>query len=267
MPTFAAIDIGSNSCRLKIAKVVAHHLKTVHEDREVTRLGASVFEVGLISPEAMEATLQALKRFQRAVQSHGALQIRVVATSAMRDARNAAVFQARVKEETGWTMEIISGLEEGRLIHLGVVGVDGAGPAAEPKPAGRVLLIDLGVSPTKVVHRASLPADTFTRGPVTLSPHQYYAFWTALQEESDDPNLPISIARALRVEVFQPPIFAALCSPTLDVAAERISTTNGLSARCGSRSTGPRAGSGSHPGGLRERLRPTSSSSGSWCSG
>ncbi|HEX8713450.1 MAG TPA: exopolyphosphatase, partial [Terracidiphilus sp.] len=53
MPTLAAIDVGSNSCRLKIAKVVAHRLKTVAEDREVTRLGASVFDAGLISPEAM----------------------------------------------------------------------------------------------------------------------------------------------------------------------------------------------------------------------
>ena len=119
MPTFAAIDIGSNSCRLKIARVAAHHLKTLAEDREVTRLGASVFECGLISPEAMAATLQALKRFQRAVQLHGVDQIRVVATSAMRDARNAQVFKAMVKAETGWEMEIISGLEEGRLIHLG----------------------------------------------------------------------------------------------------------------------------------------------------
>jgi len=144
MPTFAAIDIGSNSCRLKIAKVVAHRLKTLHEDREVTRLGASVFESGLVSPEAMAATLQALKRFQRAVQLHGAGQIRVVATSAMRDARNAAVFQARVREETGWTMEIISGLEEGRLIHLGVLGIDGAEAGVEYKAAGRVLLLDLG---------------------------------------------------------------------------------------------------------------------------
>jgi len=144
MPTFAAIDIGSNSCRLKIAKVVVHHLKTLHEDREVTRLGESVFESGLVSPEAMAATIQALKRFQRAVQLHGAEQIRVVATSAMRDARNAAVFQARVKEETGWNMEIISGLEEGRLIHLGVLGLDGAVSAGERKPAGRVLLVDLG---------------------------------------------------------------------------------------------------------------------------
>jgi exopolyphosphatase / guanosine-5'-triphosphate,3'-diphosphate pyrophosphatase len=137
MPTFAAIDIGSNSCRLKIAKVVAHHLKTLAEDREVTRIGASVFDSGLVSPEAMAQTLRALKRFQRAVQAHGVDQIRVVATSAMRDARNGAAFQAWVKAETGWNMEIISGLEEGRLIHLGVTG-------AEPGAAGKVLLLDLG---------------------------------------------------------------------------------------------------------------------------
>jgi exopolyphosphatase / guanosine-5'-triphosphate,3'-diphosphate pyrophosphatase len=137
MPTFAAIDIGSNSCRLKIAKVVAHKLRTLHEDREVTRLGASVFASGLISPEAMAATLRALKRFQRAVQSHGVDQIRVVATSAMRDARNSAAFHAWVKAETGWNMEIISGLEEGRLIHRGIV-------SGEPGTGGKVLLIDLG---------------------------------------------------------------------------------------------------------------------------
>ena len=137
MPTFAAIDIGSNSCRLKIAKVVAHQLRTLHEDREVTRLGGSVFATGLVSPEAMAATLRALKRFQRAVQSHGADQIRVVATSAMRDARNAAAFQAWVKAETGWNMETISGLEEGRLIHHGIV-------SGEPGTGGKVLLIDLG---------------------------------------------------------------------------------------------------------------------------
>src|ERR1035437_3389804 len=142
MPTFAAIDIGSNSCRLKIAKVVAHRLKTLHEDREVTRLGASVFESGLVSPEAMAATIQALKRFQRATQLHGVDQIRVIATSAMRDARNAPAFQAWVKAETGWNMEIISGLEEGRLIHLGVMAGGGTGPGTGV--GGRLLLIDLG---------------------------------------------------------------------------------------------------------------------------
>jgi exopolyphosphatase/guanosine-5'-triphosphate,3'-diphosphate pyrophosphatase len=142
MPTFAAIDIGSNSCRLKIAKVVAHQLRTLHEDREVTRLGASVFESGLISPEAMAATLRALKRFQRAVQAQGVDQIRVVATAAMRDARNGPAFQEWVKAETGWNLEIISGLEEARLIHRGVMGGEFA--AAMPGAGGRVLLVDLG---------------------------------------------------------------------------------------------------------------------------
>ncbi len=137
MPTFAAIDVGSNSCRLKIARVVSHQLKTVHEDREVTRLGSSVFDSGLVSPDAMAATLRALKRFQRAVQSHGVDQLRIVATSAMRDARNAPAFQAWVKAETGWNMEIISGLEEGRLIHRGIM-------QTEPGVGGRVLLVDLG---------------------------------------------------------------------------------------------------------------------------
>lgn len=137
MPIFAAIDIGSNSCRLKIARVVQHRLKTLHEDREVTRLGASVFESGLVSPEAMAATLRALKRFQRAVQAHAVDRIRVVATAAMRDARNGLAFQAWVKAETGWDMEIISGLEEGRLIHQGIM-------SGEVGVGGRVLLVDLG---------------------------------------------------------------------------------------------------------------------------
>src|ERR1700756_4820697 len=132
MQTLAAIDIGSNSCRLKVARVVLHNLRVVHEDREVTRLGASVFESGLVSPEAMAATLRALKRFQCAVQAHSVDRIRVVATAAMRDARNGAAFQAWVKAETGWEMEIISGLEEGRLIHHGVVSTEpgGAGGGA-----------------------------------------------------------------------------------------------------------------------------------------
>lgn len=137
MPTFAAVDIGSNSCRLKIASVQAHRLKTLHEDREVTRLGESVFQTGVISPEAMAATIRALKRFHKSVQLHVADKVRVVATSAMRDARNAAAFTEWVRSTTGWDVEVISGLEEGRLIHLGVV-------THEVGARGRCMLIDLG---------------------------------------------------------------------------------------------------------------------------
>jgi exopolyphosphatase/guanosine-5'-triphosphate,3'-diphosphate pyrophosphatase len=137
MPTFAAIDIGSNSVRLKIATVQQHHLKVVHEDREVVRLGESVFQTGVISPDAMANTIRALKRFQKAVQLQVVDRVRVVATSAMRDARNAAAFTAWVKSATGWNVEVISGLEEGRLIHLGVVTL-------EPGAKGRCVMIDLG---------------------------------------------------------------------------------------------------------------------------
>jgi exopolyphosphatase / guanosine-5'-triphosphate,3'-diphosphate pyrophosphatase len=136
MQTYAAIDIGSNSCRLKIARVQQHQLKLLHEDREVTRLGASVFETGVVSPETMAGTLVALKRFYRAVKLHGADRVRAVATSALRDARNAQAFLAWVKSETGWEVEIISGLEEARLIHRGVMG--------QPGTQRRCLLIDVG---------------------------------------------------------------------------------------------------------------------------
>ncbi len=137
MPIFAAIDIGSNSCRLKIASVEKHRLKTLHEDREVTRLGASVFAAGVISPESMAATIRALKRFHKATQTYVVDRVRVVATSAMRDARNAPAFTEWVKAVTGWQVEVISGLEEGRLIHLGVV-------THEPGTRARCMLIDLG---------------------------------------------------------------------------------------------------------------------------
>ena len=137
MPTFAAIDIGSNSCRMKIASLQMHRLKTLHEDREVTRLGESVFQTGVISPEAMASTIGALKRFHKAAQLHVVDKVRVVATSAMRDARNAAAFTEWVKSATGWNVEVISGLEEGRLIHLGVV-------THEIGAKGKCMLIDLG---------------------------------------------------------------------------------------------------------------------------
>lgn len=121
MPTFAAVDVGSNSVRLKIAHLVRGRLETIHEDREVTRLGESVFRSGLLDPEAIAHTVKVLRRFHRATVAAGVDRVRVVATSAMRDTRNAASFIEWVRSTTGWRVEIISGIEEGRLIHLGVV--------------------------------------------------------------------------------------------------------------------------------------------------
>ena len=137
MPTFAAVDIGSNSVRLKIAQLRGHRLRKIHEDREVTRLGESVFRTGLLSPDAIANTVKVLRRFHRAVQNGGADSVRVVATSALRDARNSQAFLEWVRSVTGWKVEIISGLEEARLIHLGLV----SSLRVNPSP---MLMTDLG---------------------------------------------------------------------------------------------------------------------------
>src|SRR5271165_649150 len=137
MPTFAAVDIGSNSVRLKIAKTNRGRLETLHEDREVTRLGESVFATGALDPEAMALTIRVLKRFHRAVQDHAADRVRVVATAALRDCRNSHAFLDWVRSATGWRADVITGLEEGRLIHLGIL--------SNARIANRrALLIDLG---------------------------------------------------------------------------------------------------------------------------
>ena len=121
MPTFAAVDIGSNSVRLKIARLQGHRLRPLLEDREVTRLGEGVFRSGFLTPESMAETIKVLRRFHRATQQVVTDTVRVVATSALRDARNSQAFLEWVRSATGWRVEIISGVEEARLIHLGLV--------------------------------------------------------------------------------------------------------------------------------------------------
>jgi len=137
MPTFAAVDIGSNSVRLKIARLQGGRLRPLHEDREVTRLGEGVFRTGFLTPESMAETVKVLRRFHRATQQIVTDQVRVLATSALRDARNSQAFLEWVKSATGWRVEIISGVEEARLIHLGLV----TSPRVDRAPT---LMIDLG---------------------------------------------------------------------------------------------------------------------------
>jgi len=137
MPTFAAVDIGSNSVRLKISRAVRGRLETLHEDREVTRLGESVFANGALDPQAMSHTLQVLRRFHRAAQDYAADRVRVVATSALRDAKNSRAFLDWVRTATGWKVEVISGLEEGRLIHIAIL-------SHARIAQSRALLVDLG---------------------------------------------------------------------------------------------------------------------------
>jgi len=106
-------------------------------DREVTRLGESVFRSGRISEEAMTFVCQVLKRMSDAYRALDVLAVRAVATSAVRDASNQDEFVARASEALGTAVEIISGPEEARLIFLGV-------QAQWPQPEGRTLIIDVG---------------------------------------------------------------------------------------------------------------------------
>ncbi len=91
-------------------------------------------------------------------------------------------------------------------------------------PATRLMLRDLGISQRAVLRRAGLPADLFAHETVGLRPEEYYRLWSAIEAESPIPDLAVLIAQAITVEMFTPPLFAALCSPDLATATERIAT-------------------------------------------
>ncbi|SNS19363.1 AraC-type DNA-binding protein [Rhodococcoides kyotonense] len=89
-------------------------------------------------------------------------------------------------------------------------------------PAFRAFLHDLRLSPRSVLRRAGLPDDLFGRGPINLTPDEYYRLWAALEDEGGERVLALDVGNAISVEAFSPPIMAALCSPNLSVAAQRI---------------------------------------------
>ena len=145
MPKYAAIDIGSNSVRMLAAEVEpGGALRVLAEDRQVTRLGESVFLSGEIDEAAMSLTLTTLGRMASAYRQHNVLAARVVATSAVRDARNQAKFLERAGALVGQSVEIISGQEEARLIHLGV-------ESKWAHPNERLLIIDIGGGSAEVI--------------------------------------------------------------------------------------------------------------------
>jgi AraC-like DNA-binding protein len=93
-----------------------------------------------------------------------------------------------------------------------------------PVEAGwRTLLKDLGVRPADVMRRAGLPEDLLTRPQVGLSTADYFSFWRSLEAAVGDPLFPLRLVDAITPEIFSPPIFAALCSPNLRLAAQRLS--------------------------------------------
>ena len=82
----------------------------------------------------------------------------------------------------------------------------------------------MDISSDLVLKRSQLPRGLFADGAASLTTQEYYRFWEAVDAEADDPDLAVRIGRAVSVETFNPPLFAALCSPNLASAAERIAT-------------------------------------------
>ncbi len=119
-------------------------LTVLAEDRQVTRLGESVFRGGEVDRDAMELTCDGLRRMVAAYRALDVLAVRAVATSAIRDARNQTEFLRQAGEVIGDPVEIVSGLEEARLIHLGV-------QTRWPHPAKRVLIIDIGGGSAEII--------------------------------------------------------------------------------------------------------------------
>ncbi len=120
-PRIAAIDIGSNSVRLVVAEVLASGgYRVLDEERENTRLAASLVTTGELNPAAVEATITALRRFQSIATGYGVGRLSAIATSAVRDAENGPEFCQRVRSELDLDVEVISSDEEARLAFLSV---------------------------------------------------------------------------------------------------------------------------------------------------
>lgn len=92
-------------------------------------------------------------------------------------------------------------------------------------PGFRVFVHDLRLSWPRVLRRAGLsPAMASDGAPALLTPAEYYAFWTALQDEAGERDLAVDVGTAVSPETFSPPVLAALASPNLSMAAQRIAT-------------------------------------------
>lgn len=141
----AAIDVGSNSVHMIVADVSREgHLEVVDRIKEMVRLGRRSFTTGRLTPESMDLAVRALVNFKRLAKVRHVGRLRAVATSAVREARNRASFIERIRRETGIKVEVVSGLDEARLIFQAArhaLGLDG----------GPHLLVDVGGGSVELV--------------------------------------------------------------------------------------------------------------------
>jgi exopolyphosphatase/guanosine-5'-triphosphate,3'-diphosphate pyrophosphatase len=145
MTRVAAIDCGTNSIRLLIAEPAAGGgLVDVAREMRIVRLGQGVDRTGRLAPEAIARTRDALLEYAELIDKHGASAVRMVATSATRDAANRDEFASMVHAVLGAEPEVITGAEEAALSFAGAV-------AGLPDAVSPVLVADIGGGSTELV--------------------------------------------------------------------------------------------------------------------
>ncbi|NGM47215.1 Ppx/GppA family phosphatase [Rhodobacter sp. SGA-6-6] len=141
---YAALDLGTNSCRMLIAQPKGSQFVVVDSFSKTVQLGAGLEASGRLSRASMGRTIQALRICQKKLQKHGVGRMRLVATEACRRARNAKDFIRQVRRETGLGLEIISPEEEARL------AVISCAPLTSPRTE-QLLIVDIGGGSTELV--------------------------------------------------------------------------------------------------------------------
>ena len=144
----AAVDCGTNSLRLLLADIDPGRagLTDVVRRMEIVRLGQGVDQTGRLAPEALARTMAVLREYADVIARSGAQAVRMVATSATRDADNAAEFVRLVKEVLGVAPEVLTGAEEALLSFKGATAELAAGPGGGP-----FLVTDIGGGSTEFV--------------------------------------------------------------------------------------------------------------------
>lgn len=146
-PIIAVIDIGSNSIRLQISKVLDGAYKVIDDYKETVRIGDNVYRTGKFSDDAIDSIKQVLFRMKSMMDYNKVETCRAVATASFREASNAMDVAELIKKEVGIDIEIISGMEEARLMYL-------AASAYFQLDEGNTLLIDMGGGSTEFSYAA-----------------------------------------------------------------------------------------------------------------
>jgi exopolyphosphatase/guanosine-5'-triphosphate,3'-diphosphate pyrophosphatase len=140
----AAVDLGSNSFHMVVARYTHGQLVILDRLREMVRLGAGLEGDGRLNKEVASRAIACLERFGQRLRDMRPDSVRVVGTNALRRARRKESFVERAREALGHPIEIVSGIEEARLIYSGVAHTSPAGP-------GRRLVCDIGGGSTEII--------------------------------------------------------------------------------------------------------------------